>query len=388
MHVLALMEATRVTGVARNVLEYARLARAGVGGVQIAFTLAAIRRGRECVAAHDGLIAAASDAELATEVLVERHRYDLRILDSLRRVIELHEPTIVETHHVKSHWLMAASGMWRRYRWLAFHHGYTQTDLKVRAYNQLDRFSLPRADHVVTTNYKFARLLGSRGVRRDRITVLHNAVRKGHSTSEEHVGLRTALGLNPRERVVLSVGRLSHEKGHECLIRAAAEWRGRARLVIVGDGPERSALEKLARKLHCADSVVFAGMTPRVAPFYGIADVFALPPLSEGSPNVLLEAMSAGLPIVATHVGGVPEIAADGVNSLLVPPDDAQALACAATMLLEDRALAERLGRRAQVAVRAHYTPERRAAALAAVYARVAGTYDLGSATTAPAFVP
>ena len=388
MQVLALMEATRVTGVARNVLEYARLARAGVGGRHIAFTFAIIRRTRDEVLPADGLVSAAADAGLPTEILMERHRYDLRMLDSVRRVIEACDPTIVETHHVKSHWLMAASGMWRRCRWLAFHHGYTRTDLKVRAYNQIDRFSLPRADHVVTTNYRFARLLRGRGVRRDRITVLHNAVRKSVATPEELATLRASLGLREGERVVLSVGRLSREKGHDSIIRAAAQWPSRARLVIVGDGPERGALEKLARRLRCADSVVFAGMTPRVAPFYGIADVFALPSLSEGSPNVLLEAMVAGVPVVATHVGGVPEIAVDGVNALLVPPGDPPGLACAATMLLENRPLADRLADRARATVGAQYTPERRAAALAAVYSRVVGTYNRGRATTAPAFVP
>ena len=116
---------------------------------------------------------------------------------------------------------------------------------------------------------------------------------------------------------------------------------------------------------------MFAGLTPKVAPFYAMAEVFVLPSLSEGSPNVLLEAMAAGLPIVATEVGGIPEIAADGVNALLVPPRDAEALLCAVQMLLGDAMMCRRLGSAARLTVEQRYTPERRAAALAGVYARV-----------------
>ncbi len=388
LKVLALMEATRVTGVARNVLEYARLARMGAAGVQLAFTFAIIRRGREQTCPPDGLVTAAAAANFPIELLFERHRYDAVLLEALRRVVDRCAPDIVETHHVKSHCLIALSGVWRRYPWVAFHHGYTQTDLKVRAYNQMDRWSLRRAAHVVTTNHRFARLLESRGVARQRVTVLHNAVRGIQATEAEVAALRQALGLGPGERIVLSVGRLSHEKGQEYLVRAAAQWRGGARLIIVGDGPDRPRLERLARQLGCAGSVVFAGLTTNVAPYYGLADVFVLPSLSEGSPNVLLEAMAAGLPIVSTDVGGVPEIAADGVNALLVPPQDANAMACAVRTLLGDRVMCERLGAIAQRTVRQQYTPEQRAAVLTRVYAAAAGIYDRGSATTAPAFVP
>ena len=386
--ILALMEATRVTGVARNVLEYATLAAGGVGGLRIGFTFGLIRRGRGLPGPLDSLAAAAVDAGIPIEILCERHRYDTFLLDALRRLVASHEPDLVETHHVKSHCLAAASGLWRRHKWIAFHHGYTQTDLKVRAYNQLDRWSLRHADHVVTTNYRFARMLQARGVARSRITVLHNAVRDMRTDAGEVSALRGTLGLEAHDRVVLCVGRLSHEKGHAYLIRAARAWRGRARLVIAGEGPDRPRLERLAHEAGCAGSVVFAGLTSSVAPFYAMADVFVLPSLSEGSPNVLLEAMAAGLPIVATEAGGIPEIAVDGVTALLVPPRDVAALACAVNALLEDRSRSARLAAAAKSTAARRYTPERRAAVLAAVYAKVLGIYDRGSATTAPALTP
>jgi len=374
VRVLALLEATRVTGVARNVVEHATRARQGVGGVRIETTLALIRRGPQAAARTDLLRRHAMAAGVRFEVLVERYRYDRRILASLRRLFEAERPTIVETHHVKSHLLVALSGLWRQSQWVAFHHGYTQTDLKVRTYNQVDRWSLGCAAHVVTTNEAFAATIASRGVARDRITVLHNGVEIEPADPAAVSKLRRRLGLAAHERVVLAVGRLSREKGQGYLVRAAAAWRHRARLVIVGDGPDRRRLERLAARLGVGGQIIFAGMTSTVADFYALADVFVLPSLSEGSPNVLLEAMASGTPAVATRVGGVPEIARDGVTALLGEPKDPDFLARSVLALLDDRGLAERLAAAARASARDRFTHERRVARLCSLYGRLVGT--------------
>jgi glycosyltransferase involved in cell wall biosynthesis len=294
-------------------------------------------------------------------------------VDGLRHLVDARRPHIIETHHVKSHCLVALSGLWRRHTWVAFHHGYTQTDLKVRAYNHVDRWSLRRAAHVVTTNEPFGEQLVERGVDAARITVLHNGVRQVTAAEPAVHALRQALGLRRSQPVVLAIGRLSREKGQCHLIRAAALWRGGARLVIVGDGPDRASLEGLARDLGLGDTVIFAGLTQHVAPFYALADVFVLPSLSEGSPNVLLEAMASGLPVVATRVGGVPEIAADGTTALLGPAKDPAFIARAVDRLLADRDLASRLGAAARRTVLSRHTPERRAATLSRLYSTLAG---------------
>jgi glycosyltransferase involved in cell wall biosynthesis len=167
------------------------------------------------------------------------------------------------------------------------------------------------------------------------------------SDHEETGALRTRLGLRDGERVVFTAGRLSHEQGHADLLRAFAELRKNyeapLRLVIAGEGPERENLAALGRRLGLDQRVILAGYQHRLAPFYGIADVFTLPSHSEGSPNVLLEAMVAGVPIVATAVGGVPELAENGRNAILVPRGDAKAMADGMRRLLCDSALCQRL---------------------------------------------
>ena len=373
LNVLTLIEATRLTGVARNAIEYAKLANQAMGGVHIAVAFAFIRRCRRHAARVDVPLAQVAAAGFPFDVLVERHRYDSQIVDDLRRLVHARRPHIIETHHVKSHCLVALSGLWRHYTWVAFHHGYTQTDAKVRAYNQVDRWSLRHATHVVTTNQPFVEMLASRGIPRSRVTVLHNGVRDLPLVPVGVARLREELNLGDRQPIILSVGRLSHEKGQADLIRAFSPLRDRARLLFVGDGPDRSALQRLTRTLGLERSVIFAGIRTNVAPFYALADIFALPSLSEGSPNALLEAMACSLPIVATRVGGVPEIASDGTSALLVPPRQPLAMAGAIARLLDDSALGAQLGAAARRRVLADYTPEQRTTRLSRLYAALAG---------------
>lgn len=375
LNVLTVLEATRLTGVARNALDYGQLGGQAIGGVQVAVAFALIRRCPEQDAHLDVLRASAESAGLPVDVLIERHRYDAHVVDALCRLVHARRPHIIETHHVKSHCLVALSGLWRHYTWVAFHHGYTQTDAKVRAYNQVDRWSLRHATHVITTNHPFAHMLMSRGIPQSHITVLHCGVRDLPLVPPGVAALREELNLRQGQRVILSVGRLSHEKGQADLIRAFSSLRNRARLVIVGDGADRPSLERFTRTLGLGGAVTFAGLRANVAPFYAMADVFVLPSLSEGSPNALLEAMACSLPVVATRVGGVPEIASDGATALLVPPRQPLAMAGAIARLLDDRPLAAQLGAAARRTVLTDYTPERRAMTLSTLYSALAGLH-------------
>jgi glycosyltransferase involved in cell wall biosynthesis len=175
---------------------------------------------------------------------------------------------------------------------------------------------------------------------------------------------------------VLAVGRLSKEKGHIdlldaiALIRAARDCAG-IRFILVGDGPERAVLQQRSHELGLADCVVFTGHQEDMGIYYGLADAFVLPSHSEGSPNVLLEAMAAGLPIVSTDAGGAAELVSDGNTALVVERQAPQALSHALSALLDDRDLAGRLGKAARCAAR-EYTPEAYTRSLAGIYQAVA----------------
>jgi len=163
--------------------------------------------------------------------------------------------------------------------------------------------------------------------------------------------LRSSLGLPPRAPLVVAVSRLNPMKGIDDYLKAVALLADRfaqARFVIVGDGASRRELEEQARRLGIGERVVFTGTRLDVAAILSQATVSVAPSLSEGLSNVVLESMAAGAPVVATRVGGTPEILEDGVTGLLVPPCDAPALAGAIGRLLGDAALARRLGEAAR----------------------------------------
>lgn len=151
----------------------------------------------------------------------------------------------------------------------------------------------------------------------------------------------------PNGRLVLTAARLSYEKGIDVLIDAAARVRQRhpaARFAIIGDGPDRASLHRRIESAGLERFVRLAGFQADVWPWLKAADVFCLPSLSEGMPNVVLEAMAAGRTIVATRVGGVPEAIEHERNGLLVPPGDPVALAAALDRALIGGPVIESLG--------------------------------------------
>jgi glycosyltransferase involved in cell wall biosynthesis len=360
IRVMALLEARSVTGSAKAVLEFAREAiRSRPGTPRVELYIVTFRRGGN----EDSLINAIRDLRIPLDIVGERRRFDTGIIPQLRAAVADRRPDLIWSNSVKSHFLVRWAGLNQSRRWVAFHHGYTTTDLKMRIYNQLDRWSLPVADRVLTSSSAFVKQLERNNVQVDRIHVQHMPIRPFDPVPSGHkCELRSRLGLNSQTRVLLSIGRLSQEKGHANLVRALPQilkLAGSAplRLVIVGEGPERPRIEELCRTLNLTDVVTLAGQQDDVNPYYAIADVFILPSHSEGSPNVLLEAMSAGVPVVATAVGGVPELLSSGKDSLLVKNHDLAGLANATVRLLDDEALRNRLVPLAhQVALRK--TPE------------------------------
>jgi glycosyltransferase involved in cell wall biosynthesis len=181
------------------------------------------------------------------------------------------------------------------------------------------------------------------------------------------------LGLDPARPVVTAVGRLEARKGHDLLLEAVHVMRGlapdhRPQLVLVGDGPLRSRLERRTGELGLARDVTFAGSLPDVRPALAATDVFVLPSRAEGMSNALLEAMAAARPIVATAVGGTAEVLDADRTGVLVRPDDAGALAAAVLGVLAEPVRAARLGAAARQAVEDRFGARRMISRLEELY--------------------
>ena len=374
IRILTLIESATVTGPARNLIEFASAARRAEDDLPaVEVTILTYRRGPD----ESPLALAAREAGLPVITVAERRRWDTRVFPQLRQAIARHNPDILETRNVKSHFLVRMLGLNRKYPWVAWNHGYTATSWLDRTYTQLDRWSLRGAYRMVTVCRPFADRLVALGVPREKITILHNSVKPFVKPEAEQVDqLRRSLALSNDEAMILSVGRLSYEKGHADLLRAGAALATmpeapRFRIVIVGDGPERDALLGLASQLGIDKQLTLAGFQRDTKPYYALATLVAVPSHSEGSPNVVLEAMAAGLPIVANAVGGVPEILEEDVTGLTVPARNANAMAQALRRTLSDPELRNRLGPAARARALGEHTPEAYRTKLAGFYQSV-----------------
>src|SRR3954469_21907056 len=201
MKILSVVEATNINAVAKLVLDFHAVARE-------------MAASREDFPVIDGsivtfdrvsgeqppneFIKAVQHAAIDIDVIPEQRRFDLRIISALKEIASRREPDLIVTNSVKSHFIMWRSQLWKKYPWVAFHHGYTSTDRKMRLYNRFDRWSLPKADLIVTVCEAFARELTEvTRVPLEKIRVQHNSIRLAPPPTLPDVdALRAQLGLS------------------------------------------------------------------------------------------------------------------------------------------------------------------------------------------------
>lgn len=223
------------------------------------------------------------------------------------------------------------------------------------------RFPIKFADIVIAISEAAARQALKSGYPPEKVIIVRSGIDTGFFEPFDGARkqMRDRLGLEEKEFVVVAVGRLIKGKGQDLLLRSIAnlEPSTRPTLLLVGDGDERKQLEKLAVELGVEQKVKFLGFQKDIRSILWAADVFVHSPTTfpEGLSVAILEAMAAGLPVIATPVGGIPEIVRHGETGWLVPPNDATALAEALKCLWSDPLLRQQLGKTAQAHVREHH---------------------------------
>lgn len=208
------------------------------------------------------------------------------------------------------------------------------------------------------------------GVSVGQLTVVPDAVPEVHKVLEV-LALRTRLAVPSDRRIVGCIGALTAEKDHATLLRAARELRSKAspvHFVVIGDGPLKGDLLRLRHELGLDETVQFTGFIPEAQALLGAFDAFVLCSRSEGLGSIILDAFAAGVPVIATSVGGISELVADGVTGLLVPAGDSLMLAASIERLLSDHALRDRIIAAARAMVQQEFTVQRMAERYVGIY--------------------
>lgn len=227
-------------------------------------------------------------------------------------------------------------------------------------YNRIDRLCLPYYERVICVSQDLLEQCLACGVRPERCVLIENAVdTEQFARRLDTAEAKARLGILPTRQVVGAVGRLSGEKGFDLLIRATDRLLREGidvELRIIGEGDQRPQLDALVSELGLEDRVHLPGYRSDASELYQAMDAYALSSISEGLPNVLLEAMALEVPVVATRVGGVPGLVRHEENGLLVEPGSVEALAEALGRILRVAELSDRLRRAGRATIEASYS--------------------------------
>jgi glycosyltransferase involved in cell wall biosynthesis len=291
----------------------------------------------------------------------QRPGLDLPWVVQFARRLHRARADVLHTHDFAMNTFGAAAALLARVPAISTIHGrhwVTDRPRRALAYRVLRRLGVP----IVAVSEDLAGFLVT-GLRvpRAQLEVVHNGIpipdRPVSDSPDRRASARAALGIPEDLALVVAVGNLYPVKDHATLVRAIARLPA-ARVAIAGRGDQEAPLRALAAQLGLADRVHLLGLRDDVETVFAAADVFVQPSLSEGLPLAVLEAMATGLPVVATSVGGIPEVIADGRTGLLVPASDPLALAAALAKVLSSPDLAKSLGRSGRERALAEFSVE------------------------------
>jgi glycosyltransferase involved in cell wall biosynthesis len=303
---------------------------------------------------------------------------DFRAQWELNKLLRQERIDLLCTHGYKS----TVMGWWASRRAkipvLAFSRGYTVEDRKVAFYEWLERRVLGKVAGIIFVSDGQKRRLESLKVHPRLSWVVHNAISVGETPDEPtwdlSVDVRERLGIPQGTKIVVSAGRLSPEKGHRFLVEAISKMGKNisdAYFIFCGDGSCMKDLENQAQHLGISGQCRFPGFRRDLHEIFRVMDLLVVPSLTEGLPNVILEAFACKKPVIATAVGGIPEVVEHEVNGVLVPPGQPDLLAKAIEKCLSSPAIARQMGKAGYHRIKSEFTFESQTRKLEQIYHEV-----------------
>jgi glycosyltransferase involved in cell wall biosynthesis len=302
-------------------------------------------------------------------------RFRLQTVLELVRTVKKNKFSLLCTHGYKANLLGWAASRLTGCPQIAFARGWTGENWRIKLYERFDRLLLRWTDWVVCVSRPLAVEIGKKRTRRAPPQFIPNCALfrfQDVALPVNRLPFRHALGLPEDAFCICAAGRLSPEKGQRYLLQALPNLVGRIPrllLILLGEGRERPELERLATELGIPKHVLFAGFKKDIRPWIEACDLLVNPSLTEGTPNVVLEAMALGTPVIATSVGGVPDLVEHLTSGVLVAPGDSSVLAGAIHALFaspdERLLLAQNAQKRLFL-----YSPERQTQQLKELYSK------------------
>lgn len=235
-------------------------------------------------------------------------------------------------------------------------------DHRSKLHDFIDSFTTSMVDMYITnTNAAKDMLVRKKHINAERITVIYNGIDIDNYTSIKEYK-KELLGIRNETKVIGVVANLIPYKGHEYFLKALRELSSKIDdicAILIGDGENRSYLEDLVERLKIKDKILFLGVRSDVPSLLSLIDVFVLPSLFEGMPNAIMEAMASRKPVVATQVGGVPELVIDGETGYLIPPKEPEIMAKKIFELLSDIEKSNYMGQKAFERINSYFTMEK-----------------------------
>jgi len=309
---------------------------------------------------------------------------DFSALWRLGRLLHRERVDLLCTHGYNSTVMGWSAGGMLEIPVVSFSRGDTAENSKVSIYEWLERRTLSRLAGIICVSEGQRKRLKSYGIVNEKSWVVHNAVSvlphiNGEADALIRGTVRERLGLPGEAVMVVYAGRLSPEKGARFLVDAVSkigEKVGGAYFVFCGNGVCKENLEKQARHLDVADRCRFMGFRRDIGEIFQAMDLLVLPSLTEGLPNVVLEAFAYAKPVVGTSVGGVPEVVEDGTNGFLVPPGRPDLLAEAITRCLTIPDTMRKMGEAGYRTVKSRFSFEEQTTRLESIYHRLLNNVD------------
>jgi len=315
------------------------------------------------------------DEGFTVHVLDKRPGVDPRAAKRLRSLINEECVDLVHAHQYGPFFYATMARLpQKRPSVLLTEHGRSHPDYPRRGHFLANRLLLGKHDRLVAVGQSVRKaLIDNEGFPPGRVEVVYNGIDEDRFSAAvpDRDEVRREMGVGQGDLVIVQVARLDPIKDHVTAIRAIARVANRRsdiQLVLVGDGPESEAIEALIRELGVEGQIRCLGRRDDIARLLGAADFMLLTSHSEGIPLTLIEGMAAGLPVVATRVGGVPEVVEEGRTGLLAPAGDEGALADQILQMAADRGLQERMGRAGRERARLMFTEDRMITTYEAIY--------------------